>query len=93
MRIRDRVTVIRSAAGVLVHNMDEVAFAKVVQEAFRIAPATGNGAGAIRVHVDGDMLHRSDGSARVSAVELKISRITGASRIWGLATAFLIIFT
>src|SRR5262252_6429767 len=69
MGVRHRVTVVRAATGVLVHDMDEVAFPEVSQEPFRVAPAAGNGAAALGVHVDRMALHRY---RNVAAMEAKV---------------------
>src|SRR5215471_1775439 len=76
VRVRYRIAVPRSATRVLIHYVDEVAFAEVAQEAFRIAPAGGNAAGTLRVHVDSNLLHRLHG---LPAVELEVSRKTRPS--------------
>ena len=79
MGVRHRVTVVRVATGVLVDDVDEVAFPEVLQEPFRVAPAAGNGAAAFGVHVDRMALHRY---RNVAAMEAKVGGKPRASRIW-----------
>src|SRR5215469_1627895 len=79
MGVRHRVTVVRVATGVLVDDMDEVAFPEVSQEPFRVAPAAGNSAAALGVHVDRMALHRY---RNVAAMEAKVGGKPWPSRIW-----------
>jgi len=68
--IRDRVAIVRSVTGVLVDDVNEFAFAKIAQKSFWVAPATGNGAGSLRIHVDRVVLH---GNHNVSTMEGQVA--------------------
>src|SRR6266699_3933959 len=68
-----------SAVGVLVNDVDEIALSEIAQEAFRIAPAAGDGAPAVWIHVYRMVLH---GGHDVAAVVLKVGWKARPSRVW-----------
>src|SRR2546429_9821199 len=51
------ITVIRSATGILVNNVDEVAIEEVAQKTSRVPPTTGNGTAPIGMKEDQMIFH------------------------------------
>src|SRR5205823_13983103 len=72
------ITVIRSATGILVNDVDEVAIEEVAQKTSRVPPTTGNGTAPIGMKEDQMIFHGyCDGASMV----LQVARIARASRI------------
>src|SRR5580693_10532644 len=65
----DLIPIPSRQSDVLVKEMDEIASPQTVKEAFRVAPAGGDGAGAVRQHVYGVKLNeRNNRTAEISQV-------------------------